>query len=657
MSRKIKIVLAGNPNTGKTSLFNSLTGLNQKVGNYPGITVEKKQGEFKVTPNLKATLIDLPGTYSLHPSTLDEEVAVNILKEKEDPLFPDLVIVVTDVENLKRNLFLYTQIKDLGLPTILAINMVDKAKKKGIEINKEELERKLNTKIVLISSADKTGISELKNVIVNHKELSTEPCYIPSKNIVDERATTEKLKRQRDAIKRHLFINKLLANNYTRKSDKQKKEVRKLLDKVFIHNVWGYFIFFGLMLLIFQALFSWSALPMDLIDEFFASLSEKTRAVLSPGNFTELLANGVIPGVGGVVIFVPQIAFLFLFISFLEESGYMSRAVFLMDKMMRPFGLSGKSVVPLVSGTACAVPAILATRNIEGWKERLITILVTPLTTCSARLPVYIMIISIVIPEKKLLGGYLNTQGLSLGILYLLGFISAIFLAFIFHKTLKEKDKIFFIAEMPDYKIPLLKNMLINVFEKTKVFVFQAGKIILAISIILWALASFGPGDDFNNAKQIVKQENPQLTEAEIQKKVEAQKLENSYIGKMGQFIEPAIKPLGYDWKIGIALITSFAAREVFIGSLATIYSVGTDEELTIKEKMKSEINPDTGKPMYNLATGISLLLFYAFALQCMSTVAVVKRETNGWKWPLIQMFIMTGAAYIISLIAYQVLK
>jgi len=657
MSGKIKIVLAGNPNTGKTSLFNSLTGLNQKVGNYPGITVEKKQGEFKVTPDLKATLIDLPGTYSLHPSTLDEEVAVNILKEKEGPFFPDLVIVVTDVENLKRNLFLYTQIKDLGLPTILAINMVDKAKKKGIEINKEELERKLNTKIALISSADKTGINELKNIIVNYKELSTEPCYIPSKSIVDERATTEKLKRQRDAIKRHLFINELLANNYTRKSDKQKKEVRSLLDKVFIHNVWGYFIFFGLMLLIFQALFSWSALPMDLIDEFFAGLSEKTRAALPPGNFTELLANGVIPGIGGVVIFVPQIAFLFLFISFLEESGYMSRAVFLMDKLMRPFGLSGKSVVPLVSGTACAVPAILATRNIEGWKERLITILVTPLTTCSARLPVYIMIISIVIPEKKLLGGYLNTQGLSLGMLYLLGFASAIFLAFIFHKTLKEKGKTFFIAEMPDYKVPLPKNILINVFEKTKVFVFQAGKIIVAISIVLWALASFGPGDDFNNAEQIVKQENPQLTEVEIEAKVDAQKLENSYIGKMGHFIEPAIKPLGYDWKIGIALITSFAAREVFIGSLATIYSVGTDEELTIKEKMKSEINPDTGKPIYNLATGISLLLFYAFALQCMSTVAVVKRETNGWKWPLIQMFIMTGAAYIVSLIAYQILK
>jgi ferrous iron transport protein B len=396
---------------------------------------------------------------------------------------------------------------------------------------------------------------------------------------------------------------------------------------------------------------------MDFIDNSFTLLSEWLKINLPPGVFSNLITEGIIPGLGGIVIFIPQIAFLFLFISILEESGYMSRVVFLMDRIMRRFGLSGKSVVPLVSGTACAIPAIMATRNIENWKERLITILVTPFITCAARLPVYLIIISLVIPEGRVLG-IISLQGLTLLILYGLGFAAAIIAAYTLDKYLHVKSKSFFVIEMPNYKLPLLKNVGITVLEKTKSFVFGAGKIILAISIILWVMGSYGPGD-FNQAEEIVLQQTEQqnLSQEELAIKLSSFKLENSYIGMVGKFIEPAVKPLGYDWKIGIALISSFAAREVFIGTLATMYSVGNDEVETIKERMAAEINPSNGAPLFNLASGISLLLFYAFAMQCMSTLAIVKRETNSWKWPLWQLLSMTALAYIVALAAYQILK
>ena len=376
---------------------------------------------------------------------------------------------------------------------------------------------------------------------------------------------------------------------------------------------------------------------------------------------TSLLAQGIIPGIAGILIFIPQIAVLFLFISILEESGYMSRVVFLMDKIMRRFGLSGKSVVPLISGTACAIPAIMATRNIESWKERLITILVTPFTTCSARLPVYAILISLVIPDRSLFG-FVSLQGLTLMSLYLLGFLSALLAAYILDKSLKVKQKSFFVIEMPNYKLPLAKNVAINVFEKTKAFVAGAGKIILALSIILWFLASYGPGEEFKNADAIVLEEmlkdsNTEFSDELLQEKVASYKLENSYIGIMGKAIEPAIAPLGYDWKIGIAIISSFSAREVFVGTLATIYSVGdVENDATIKSKMASEVHPD-GTKVFNLASGISLLLFYAFAMQCASTLAIVKKETNGWKWPMAQLVLMTALAYVSALIAYQILK
>ncbi|GAB5398488.1 MAG: ferrous iron transport protein B [Aureisphaera sp.] len=699
MAKQFNVALIGNPNTGKTSVFNRLTGLNQKVGNYPGITVEKKEGICKLERGVRAHILDLPGTYSLNASSLDENVVIELLLNKNDKDYPEVAVVVCEIENLKRNLLLFTQIKDLGIPTILAINMSDRMKRKAISLDIERLEERLETKIALISSRKNTGFDELKNLIANYKQISTKPCLdasaiapeyfeslkktFPNQDlyklwlVITQDVNFGKLDRnefkgvgsfktesksnlkrlqQKETVKRYQFINEVLKESLTIDTANA-KDFRSRLDRILTHKVWGYLIFFGILLLIFQAIFDWSTYPMDFIDVSFASLSEWVKETLPPGDFTNLLAEGIISGLGGIVIFIPQIAFLFLFISVLEESGYMSRVVFLMDRIMRRFGLSGKSVVPLVSGTACAIPAIMATRNIENWKERLITILVTPFTTCSARLPVYLIIISLVIPEERVLGIF-SLQGLTLMFLYLLGFGAAIFSAYLLDKILKIRSRTFFVIEMPNYKVPMPKNVLITVVEKTKSFVLGAGKIILAISIILWVLASYGPGD-FNNAEEIVRQENSSssLTEEEMDTKIASYKLEKSYIGILGKAIEPAVEPLGYDWKIGIAIVSSFAAREVFVGTLATIYSVGSEEEETIKNRMAAEINPILGTPRFNFASGISLLLFYAFAMQCMSTLAIVKRETNSWKWPMWQLGVMTIIAYVVALGAYQILN
>ncbi len=651
----IKVALIGNPNTGKTSLFNRLTGLNQKVGNYPGITVDKKTGTAKLGDDKLAEVIDLPGTYSLNASSLDEDVAIKVLSDKNNENYPDVVVVVVDIENLKRNLFIFTQIKDLDIPTILAINMADQMTLRGIDIDIPKLEILLETKIALVSSKQNKGISHLKKLITAYKTLNTKPCFVEQDTVLSKYAENDKKKHHLETVRRYQFLKEVLSNTYTQ-DPQNAKDIRTLLDRILIHKIYGYLIFFVILFIVFQALFSWSAIPMDLIDSAFASLSELTRNYLAKGTFTNLLAEGIIPGIGGVVIFIPQIAFLFLFTSFLEESGYMSRVVFLMDRIMRKFGLSGKSIVSLISGTACAIPAIMAARNIENWKERLITILVTPFTTCSARLPVYAIIISLIIPAEATFLTF-NIQGLLLMGLYLLGFFMAIFAAAILDKVLKIASKSYFVIEMPNYKLPLFKNIAYNVIEKTKSFVFEAGKIILAVSIVLWVLASYGPGNKLNNAVDVVEQQYPNYSKEELQTEIASYKLEHSYIGVMGKFIEPIIKPLGYDWKIGIAVIASFAAREVFVGTLATIYSVGNEQESTIKERMRNEVHQDSKKPVYSFATGISILLFYAFAMQCMSTIAIVKRETNGWKWPLIQMFVMSGLAYISALIAFQTLS
>lgn len=696
---QIKVALIGNPNVGKTSVFNELTGLNQQVGNYPGITVEKKQGVCKLSDSVKAKIIDLPGTYSLNASSIDENVVIELLLNKNDEDFPDVAVVVTEVENLKRNLLLFTQIKDLEIPAILVINMADRMKLKGIELDISLLEKELKTKIALISSRKKIGIDDLKDLILNYKNLSTEPCLNASsidpdyfnnlrrafpnqllyklwlvitqdvnflnleRNEIKSSFTKSHadLKRlqQKETIKRYQFINDTLKMG--QKIDVSKAtDIRAKIDRVLTHKVFGYLIFFGILMLIFQFLFDWSSIPMDFIDETFANFSSLAKQQLPAGEFTNLISEGIIPGIGGIVIFIPQIAFLFLFISVLEESGYMSRVVFLMDKIMRKFGLSGKSIVPLISGTACAIPAIMSARNIENWKERLITILVTPFTTCSARLPVYAILISLIIPEKRLFG-FLSLQGLTLMSLYLLGFGMAVFSAYLLNKYLKLNCKSYFVVEMPSYKIPMVKNIGINVLEKTKAFVSGAGKIILALSVILWYLGSHGLSDDFNNAEKIIASQNQgkNISSETFEDEVNAFKLENSYIGYMGKAIEPAIRPLGYDWKIGVAVVSSFAAREVFVGTLATIYSVGShsEEETTIKNRMAAEISPETGKKVFNFGTGISLLLFYAFAMQCISTLAIVKKETNSWKWPIIQLAFMSGFAYVTALLAYQILK
>lgn len=695
--QNINVALIGNPNVGKTSVFNQLTGLNQQVGNYPGITVEKKIGFCKLSHNIKANILDLPGTYSLNASSIDENVVIELLLNKNDKLYPDVVLLITDVENLKRNLLLFTQIKDLEIPTILVINMADRMEYKGISLDIAHLEEVLKTKIALVSSRKGFGIDELKNLIVDYKNLSIEPCLDASvidKQYFDNLRKTfpnqllyklwlvitqdvnflnldrkeirgsftkshSDLKRlqQKETIKRYQFINEVLKVGQNIDTTKA-KDFRAKLDRVLTHKVWGYVIFFLILFVIFQSIFEWSKIPMRFIEENFADLSSFLNSKLPSGILTNLISQGIVPGIGGILIFIPQIAFLFMFISILEESGYMSRVVFLMDKIMRKFGLSGKSVVPLISGTACAIPAIMATRNIENWKERLITILVTPFTTCSARLPVYAIIIGLVIPNERIFG-IINMQGITLMFLYLLGFGMAIFSAYVLNKILKIKGKTYFVVEMPNYKLPIFKNVLINVVEKTKDFVLGAGKIILAISVILWFMASFGPKKDFGNAKNEVLYSNQnKMSQQELDNKIASYKLEHSYIGKLGKFIEPAIKPLGYDWKIGIAVISSFAAREVFVGTLATIYSVGeTANKKTISNKMQQETDSKTGNKIFNFASGISLLLFYAFAMQCASTLAVTKRETNSWKWPLGQLIFMSGFAYLVAFLAYQLLN
>lgn len=674
MSNPIKIALIGNPNTGKTSLFNSLTGLHQKVGNYPGITVEKKIGSFHLEDGQKVSVIDLPGTYSLNPSSLDESIVTEFLLTPNNKDFPDVAVVVTEVENLKRNLLLFTQVKDLGLPVILVVNMADQIQKKGITLDIETLEKQLDTKIILTSTRKNTGIKELKQAIKDYQSLSrkvlfsesystykkwlSETYLIGFQEVTDKQKQIEVKKEQhKETVKRYQFIGAALKDTF-KKDQSQATDFNSKLDKILTHKVFGYVIFMALLLVMFQAIFSWSAPVMDFIDESFAFFGEKIAALLPEGKLNDLISQGIIPGIGGVVIFVPQIAVLFLFISVLEESGYMSRVVFLMDKIMRKFGLSGKSVVPLISGNACAIPAIMATRNIEDWKERLITILVTPFSVCSARLPVYTILISLIVPEQRVFG-FINAQALALLGMYLLGIIMALFAAVILNKIIKNKSKSYFVIEMPSYKLPLFKNVFYTVVEKTKAFVLNAGKIILAISIVLWFLASHG-GSKFDNAEAIVtaQYENVDIDESELNAAIASYQIENSYVGMMGQAIEPVIKPLGYDWKIGIAIITSFAAREVFVATLATIYSVGdAEDEGTIRSRMEAATFADSGEKVFTFATGISLLLFYAVALQCAATVAIVRRETNSWKWTTIQLIGMGILAYLFAFIGFTIFK
>ncbi len=700
--KRMKIALVGKPNSGKSSLFNQLTGLNQKIGNFPGITVDKRMGFCQLDETTSAEIIDLPGIYSLYPRTLDEKIVVEILTNRNDENFPDRLAVIADATNLKNCLLLLTQLIDLGLPVVLALNMMDLAAKSGLSLDVKKLSKELDVPVVMINARQGLGLDALKKQLIEDIQPSSRRIFKPLDEVVfaveeiqkhfslstsyeafqylqqsenllflskeDRIFIKEVATRQNffphkyqgaETIHRYGFIQKVLDTVIIKSARQEWKSASNKLDKILTHKVWGYLIFFTLLFLIFQSVFALAQIPMDAIDRGFADLSGFLNKRLPEGPLFELISSGIVPGIGGIIIFIPQIAILFAFISILEETGYMSRVVFLMDKIMRKFGMSGRSVVPLMSGLACAIPAIMATRTIDNWKDRLITIFVTPLMSCSARLPVFAILVALIVPEERVLG-FISLQGVALMGLYLLGFLAAMFSALLMKAIIKVNERSYLIMEMPTYRMPKWSNVGYTIVEKTKAFVFEAGKIIIAVSIILWVLASYGPKEVMDNARATVQSEsyNLRLTEEGFENRVAAYKLEHSYAGIMGKWMEPVIRPLGFDWKIGIALITSFAAREVFVSTIATIYSLGsTDDNLTIKERLKDEINPETGGPRFTPAVGFSLLVFYTFAMQCMSTLAIVKRETKGWKWPLIQLVYMTGLAYVSGLIVYQVLS
>lgn len=701
--QKIKIALVGNPNSGKSTLFNALTGLNQKTGNFPGVTVDKKVGIIRFENGTIAEIVDLPGTYSLYPKSMDEQVAFDVLCNPANSDYPDLTIVVADASNLKRNLFLVSQIIDLKIPVILALNMMDMVEKEGDRIDVARLSEKLGVKVVGISARNKEGIEVLKQSIlrpipvpqydfIEIKKIAPEPIeklktiikvnsdfaafqiinnleqisYFEKnrdkkEKVIDALNTCiidKNQMQQKESIERYKVINRLVDECITHLSPVKTDSITKRIDSVLTHRVWGYVIFLTILFFIFQAIFFLAQYPMDWIEALFVMFSQWAADVLPPGDLSSLLVNGIVAGLSGVVVFVPQIALLFAFIAILEDTGYMARVSFIMDKLLRKFGLNGRSIIPLMSGVACAVPAIMSARTISNWKERMITIMVTPLMSCSARLPVYTLLISLVIPQTEE-RNFFNYQGMILMGLYLIGFVAAIIAALVMKWILKAREKSYFIMELPVYRLPQWKNVGLTIFEKVKIFLWDAGKIIVAISVILWYLSSHAPGDRFAAIDQKYKGNILwEQTPDEMEAKVASEKLEASYAGIIGKKIEPVIAPLGFDWKIGISLVTSFAAREVFVGTMATIYSVGdSDNTQSIQDKMRSEINPQTGLPKFTVAVGFSLLLFYAFAMQCMSTLAIVYRETKNWKWPLIQFLYMSAMAYLASLVVYHLLK
>ncbi|NOQ74162.1 MAG: ferrous iron transport protein B [Crocinitomix sp.] len=690
--KPLKIALVGNPNLGKTTLFNRLCGLKQHTGNYPGVTIDKKKGNHKAGQEI-IEIIDLPGINSLFPSSKDEELVVDYLLDSESADYPDKIVLIASALNLKRNLYLLEQIRDLNVPLVLAINMVDLAEKRGIFISEEALEKELGIPVVCISAKKGTGVDKLINRCLEPLNIEARtPSYIQAEELellqkystqngssndyvsfleltsktkaeadstaqsfIDEHGINTRKWKTNASILRYKRINSYLEKVQT--VDKTKaSDLTSKLDRILLHRIFGYLIFLGVFLFIFQAIFWLADFPMGWIESSFEWLGNVASNGLPEGYFSRLITEGLIPGIGGVVIFVPQITILFLLFSLLEESGYMSRIIYLTDRMMQRFGMSGKSMVPMISGLACAIPAIMAARTIENSRERLITILVTPLLTCSARLPVYIVVIAIIIPDDTTVFGIFNAQGIALMGMYLLGVVMTFIVAFVLKYILKPDYKSYLIMEVPEYLLPSIKNVMYRVWSNVKSFIWNAGKIIVATAIILFVLVTNG-GQDFNNAQVHITTNYPSATADETKNLVASYQTENSYLGMIGKSIEPVIEPLGYDWKIGIALISSLAAREVFVGTMSVIYAVGSDDEMKIRDRLKSEVNPNTGMPVFGIATSISLLLFYAFSLQCMSTVAVTYKETKSIKWTAIQFGYMTVLAYFSALIAFQLLK
>ena len=702
MNPGLHIALVGNPNSGKSSLFNALTGMHQKVGNFPGVTVDKKTGQLELAGQ-STTLIDLPGTYSFYPKRADEWVAYKVLMGVDADLKTDLILLIADASNLKRNLLFCSQIIDLKIPVVLALTMNDLATKKGIKIDLEGLQEDLGIPVVAVDARKNKGLTELKTALVNiiqttrSKNLES---FIDNKKLAPEaieafkklypthsdyaalhylmhhetfsldkemQAAIEEIEietkfnptktQAQEILQRYSHIQEIMKNRVVAPDPSAKKKRSEKLDNIFLHRVGGYAILFSVLFILFQSVFWMAKFPMDGIEWIFTNLTTYLNSVLPNVWWEDLLVNGLVAGIGGIVVFVPQIMILFGLITLLEDTGYMARISFLSDKLMRKVGLNGKSVMPMISGFACAVPAIMSARNIENKKERLLTIMVTPFMSCSARLPVYTILISLVINDKMYFG-FLSLQGLVMMDLYLMGIVMALLASMVLKWFIKIKEKSYFILELPMYRSPRWKNIGTTMIQKAGIFVRDAGKVIIVISLLLWFLSSYGPSASMqkvkeNYAAQILLSKNNATS---IEKEYRTQKLENSYAGILGKKLEPVIAPMGFDWKIGIALVTSFAAREVFVGTMATLYSVEESDNSSLREKLKAAVRPD-GTPVYSLAAALSLMVFYVLAMQCMSTLAVVKRETQTWKWPTIQFFMMTGLAYLMSWMVYVIAK
>lgn len=700
----IHIALVGNPNSGKTSLFNCLTGLHQKVGNFPGVTMEKKTGITPIAEGVIGNIIDLPGTYSLYPKRLDEWVSYRVLIGQDKDIKADVFVVVVDASNLKRNLLFCSQIIDLKKPVVLALTMADLAKKKGIEIDLPKLERELGVPVIAVNPRKQKGVPQLKRAIelsfsrrhitpvrdfidnkaladapikelkerfpqlsdysaihylINHEQFALSQEVQDGIEQIEQKHSFNHTKTQASEIlQRYSRIKQIMQTSVSEPDPLQKSLFTDKLDNVLLHRKWGYLILLAVLFLLFQSVFFLARYPMDWIEGSFSATSGWLASHLREAWWSDLLISGIVAGLGGILVFVPQIMILFGLITLLEDTGYMARISFLTDRLMRSVGLNGKSVMPLISGFACAVPAIMSARAIENRKERLLTILVTPLISCSARLPVYVILISLVIPNSYFLG-FISLQGLVMMGLYLLGLTTALIVSFVAKGFIKIREKSFFILELPTYRPPRWSNISHTMISKARIFVFQAGKIIMLISLLLWGLSSFGPASRMagvDSRHQVAIRQNL-LSAKQIEQQYKGEKLEASYAGILGKGIEPAIRPLGYDWRIGIALITSFAAREVFVGTMATLYSVGDEDKgMRLTEKLR-EAKREDGTPLFTLASGLSLMIFYVFAMQCMSTLAVVYRETKTWRWPVIQFIYMTGIAYTMSLLVYQLCK